>query len=202
MSNAIEVFSAETNLELAASYDKWAARYDSDLTGQAGPEEAVLELKKYVQLDAKILDAGCGTGIVGELLSTHGYQHIEGLDLSKGMLEQAKQKNCYCALHQGALGETLNFIDDTFDAITVVGVFVMAHARSHSFDELIRITKSGGYLVFTLRPEFYENTDFKAKMAQLETQKRWTHISTTPPFHGRFKLHPEVYLQVWIYQVN
>lgn len=202
MSNANEVFTSLTNEELAANYDKWSARYDSDLSGQGGPEEAVLELEKYVAPQAKILDAGCGTGIVGELLAKHGYQQIEGLDLSLGMLEQAKNKGCYSACHQGALGETLDFADNVFDAITIVGVFVMAHAPCHSFDELIRITKSGGYLIFTLRPEFYENTDFKAKMTSLETQKKWTHIHTTEPFHGRFKLHPEVYLQVWVYQVN
>lgn len=202
MSNAIEVFTALTNEELAASYDKWAARYDTELNGQGGPEETVIELKKYVSVKASILDSGCGTGVVGELLAAQGYQHVEGLDLSQGMLEQAKSKGCYQALHQGALGKKLDFANDIFDAVTIVGVFVMAHAPSSSFDELIRITKSGGYIIFTLRPEFYEHTDFKAKMQILEQQKKWTLIDTTVPFHGRFKLHPEVYLQVWVYQVN
>jgi ubiquinone/menaquinone biosynthesis C-methylase UbiE len=202
MSNAREVFTAATNEELAQSYDKWATRYDSDLADQGGPREAVAELAKYVSHGAKILDAGCGTGVVGQLLAEQGYTHLEGLDLSAGMLEQAALKNYYGALHQQALGEPLNFANATFDAITVVGVFVMAHVKSNAFDELLRITKPGGHLIFTLRPEFYANTDFKPTMEALEKAGRWQLVSVTEPFHGRFKLHPEVYLQVWVYKVN
>ena len=200
MSNAQAVFDATNNEELAASYDKWAALYDSDLANQGGPGEAVAELMKYVAPNAKILDAGCGTGVVGQLLAEQGYTNLEGLDLSAGMLEQAALKKCYSALHQQALGENLNFADATFDAVIIIGVFVMAHVRSNAFDELLRITKPNGHIVFTLRPEFYENTDFKSTMQNLEKDGRWKLVNVTEPFHGRFKLHPEVNLQVWVYQ--
>lgn len=200
MSNAQVVFDAKNNKELASSYDKWATFYDTDLADQGGPCEAVLELTKYVTSTAKILDAGCGTGIVGQLLAEQGYSNLEGLDLSAGMLEQAALKKCYRALHQQVLGETLNFEDTTFDAVIVIGVFVMAHVRSNAFDELLRITKSEGHIIFTLRPEFYENTDFKSTMERLEQEKRWKLVNVTEPFHGRFKLHPEVNLQIWVYK--
>ena len=98
------------------------------------------------------------------------------------------------------MGETLNFADATFDAIIIIGVFVMAHVRSNAFDELLRITKPDGFIVFTLRPEFYENTDFKPTMEALEKEGRWKLENVTEPFHGRFKAHPEVNLQVWIYR--
>lgn len=202
MSNARAVFEAANKEELAASYDKWATSYDNDLVGQGGPNEAVTELAKYVSLNAKILDAGCGTGVVGQLLAEQGYTNLEGLDLSTGMLEQAALKKCYRALHQQALGEPLDFSDATFDAIIIIGVFVMAHVRSNAFEELLRIAKPNGHIIFTLRPEFYENTDFKSTMATLEQEGRWKLVNVTEPFHGRFKLHPEVNLQVWVYQVN
>lgn len=201
MSDARAVFEAANKEELAASYDKWAASYDSDLVGQGGPNEAVAELKKYVvSPNARILDAGCGTGIVGQLLAEKGYTNLEGLDLSAGMLEQAALKKCYSALHQKALGEPLDFADATFDAVIIIGVFVMAHVGSHAFAELLRITKPEGHIIFTLRPEFYENTDFKSTMERLEKEGLWQKVDVTEPFHGRFKLHPEVNLQVWIYQ--
>ncbi len=200
MSNVEAVFAATNNSELTASYDKWATSYEEDLVGHGGPSEAVAELTKYIALDAKILDAGCGTGLVGQLLAEQGYTNLEGLDLSTGMLDQAALKKCYNALHQQALGETLNFADATFDAIIIIGVFVMAHVRSNAFDELLRITKPDGFIVFTLRPEFYENTDFKPTMEALEKEGRWKLENVTEPFHGRFKAHPEVNLQVWIYR--
>lgn len=202
MSNAQVVFTATNQEELAASYNQWATSYDSDLADQGGPSEAVAELAKYVEKTARILDAGCGTGVVGQRLAEQGYVNLEGLDLSTGMLQQAREKNCYGNLYQQALGEPLDFADATFDAVTVVGVFVMAHVRSNAFDELLRITKPNGHIIFTLRPEFYASTDFKPKMEALEKEGRWQLVNVTEPFHGRFKLHPEVYLQVWVYKVN
>ncbi len=200
MSNVDAVFAATNNAELAMNYDKWAATYENDLVGHGGPSEAVAELAKYVASDARILDAGCGTGLVGQLLAEHGYSNLEGLDLSTGMLQQATFKKCYNKLHQQVLGETLDFPDATFDAIIIIGVFVMAHVRSNAFDELLRITKPNGHIIFTLRPEFYDNTDFKSKMDALEKQGHWKFVAVTEPFHGRFKAHPDVNLQVWVYE--
>lgn len=202
MSSVQAVFAATNREELASSYDKWAMNYESDLVGHAGPGEAVAELARYVAPNARILDAGCGTGLVGQLLAESGYHNLEGLDLSTGMLAQARNKQCYRELHQQTLGETLDFADATFDAIIIIGVFVMAHVRSNAFDELLRITKPGGHIIFTLRPEFYENTDFKPKMEALVNQGLWTLVDVTEPFHGRFKAHPDVNLQVWTYKVN
>lgn len=196
------VFLTSTPEELAAQYDKWSSSYEDDLLGHAGPAEAVEQFVSFVPRTARILDAGCGTGMVGQLLAAQGYEQIEGLDLSTGMLQEAQKKGCYQALHQQALGEPLDFADNCFDAVVVVGVFVMAHARSHSFDELIRITKPGGHIIFTLRPEFYINTDFKPKMDALVAEEHWRLVHVTEPFHGRFQAHPEVNLQVWVYAVN
>lgn len=203
MTNCVEtVFLATTPEELAKEYDKWSTSYDNDLEGHAGPKEAAEQLALLTSKEGRILDAGCGTGLVGQHLASQGYQHLEALDLSTGMLQQARNKNCYSAFHQQALGGPLDLPDHHFDAIIIVGVFVMAHARSNAFDELIRITKPGGHILFTLRPEFYANTDFKPTMLRLETEGKWTLHHVTEPFHGRFQAHPEVNLQVWVYTIN
>lgn len=200
-SNVEAVFAATTPEELAASYDQWAPSYESDLDNQGGPREAVEMLAKYVAPTARILDAGCGTGVVGQLLVERGFRQVEGLDLSTGMLDEARKKQCYVALHQQALGEALDFPSALFDALIVVGVFVLGHAPSRSFHELIRITKPGGHIIFTLRPELYANSDFKPTMTALEEDGRWRLVEVGEAFHGRFKAHPEVMLQVWVYQV-
>eukprot|EP00964_Phaeocystis_antarctica_P122987 scaffold86650_cov59-Phaeocystis_antarctica.AAC.7 len=41
------------------------------------------------ELDARILDAGAGTGLVGSFLAAKGYRNLVGLDRSQPMLEQA-----------------------------------------------------------------------------------------------------------------
>jgi predicted TPR repeat methyltransferase len=46
---------------------------------------------------AKIMDFGCGTGLVGEELVKIGFNHkdISGIDASQGMLDVTAKKNCY-----------------------------------------------------------------------------------------------------------
>jgi len=41
---------------------------------------------------APLLDAGAGTGLIGEWLGIIGYPHVEALDISEGMLAEAAKK--------------------------------------------------------------------------------------------------------------
>ena len=200
-SRADAVFAAQNPQELATRYDEWAASYEDDMDDHGGPQEATEVLTRYVAPEARILDAGCGTGLAGQILAARGYRQLEGLDLSAGMLREAGNKGCYTALHQQTLGDALDFPAAIFDAVLSVGVFVRAHAPSRSLAELIRITKPGGHIIFTLRPEFYVATDFKATMTALAEAGRWRLVETTAPFDGRYKHFPGINLQVWVYEV-
>ena len=194
------VFAAENNAELAAGYDDWATSYDADMGDHGGPREVVDTLTRLVGPDSRILDAGCGTGLAGTMLAERGYRNLEGLDLSPGMLREAASKNCYQALHEAALGASLFMPSSSFDAVACIGVFVRGHAPANAFDEMLRVTKPGGFLIFTLRPEFYQGTGFKDKMAALTQSGQWALVETSEPFPGRYAHFPEVNLQVWVYR--
>src|SRR5438874_3518192 len=60
--------------------------------------------------------------------------------------------------------------------------------------ELIRITRPGGFIVFTLRPEFYNASDFKDRLAALTTAGRWRWIETGDPFNAGFREFPDINL--------
>lgn len=201
-SKVARVFEANTPQELAERYDDLAESYDDELATDVSPQRAVEVLVRYVVSEARILDAGCGTGKVGQILHDRGYRNLEGSDISPEMLREARKKNCYVALHQQVLGETLAFPTGAFDAVVSVGVFLRGHAPSSSFDELIRITRPGGHIIFTLRPEFYAATDFKDKMGALADAGRWRWVETGEPFEAGFKEFPDINLQVWVYRVN
>ena len=49
-----------------------------------------------------VLDAGCGTGLCGPLVAPYA-RRLVGVDLSRGMLEQAREKNVYDELVKGEL---------------------------------------------------------------------------------------------------
>ncbi len=198
------VYSSANDQQLAERYNTWANDYDNDLEDKGGyiaPQRVVETLAKYLPKNAKILDAGVGTGLVGTVLFEHGYSNLEGLDISAGMLEKAAEKKVYTALHQKVMGEPLGFSTDSFDGIVSVGVLTYGHAPSSSFDELIRVTKSGGYIIFPLVTDFYETSDFKEKMSGLEISSHWQFISRSDKFQPLPKLEPDIYYQIWIYKV-
>ena len=198
------VYASRNNEELAQRYDQWASEYDIDLTeefGWVGPQRAADTFSRYVSKDAKVLDAGVGTGLVGQCLADLGYRDLAGIDLSPGMLKEAGKKGIYRELRQMVLGEPLDFPTDAFDAVISVGVFTLGHAPAEALKEIIRITQPGGYIVFTLRPDVYENGGFREVQRSLEAGGRWERVEVGEPFQTLPTGEPEVYHQVWVYKV-
>jgi len=199
------IYSSKDNKELAERYDQWAKDYDADLSeefGWLGPQKAVDFFNRYVPEEGRILDAGAGTGLVGELLTKKGYTNLVAMDLSPGMLEEAKKKNAYREFHQMVMGEPLDYETDSFDGVISIGVLTVGHAPVSSFDELIRITKPGGYIVFSLRPDVYRGSSFKEKQDSLEKASKWKLVEVSEEFQPLPKGEPDVYHQVWVYQVT
>src|SRR3954451_13744107 len=153
-----EVFGAGDREDLIRAYAGWAECYDQDTLSLdlRGPEIVAAMAARHLRDRASpILDAGAGTGRVGELLAILGYDHLVALDLSEAMLARARERGVYRELRQGALGDPLPFADGTFAAVVAAGVFTAGHAPPGSFDELLRVTRPGGLLVFTLSTTAY-----------------------------------------------
>ena len=178
-----QVYGAKSNDELRAIYDDWAQAYDQDLQalGYSYPPAIAGLVGRYVrERDALILDAGAGTGIVGEVLAILGYTQLTGIDLSDGMLAVARAKRVYAELKNQVLGERLDFPDAAFAAVVSAGVLTSGHAPPSSFDELIRVTRPGGHLIFTLSVPVYEAGGFRAKLEALSRQGVWRTREITP----------------------
>ncbi len=199
------VYASENNQQLEDRYDEWAKDYDEDLESDFGyviPRIAAETFERFVPKDARTLDAGAGTGLVGVELDRLGYADIEAMDLSSGMLEEARRKGVYSGFHQMVMGESLGFDTGNFDAAICVGVLTLGHAPASSLDELARVVKPGGFVAFTLRPDVYERNGFKEKQRQLESDGTWEFVHVTEEFLGMPKGEPDALFQVWIYRVG
>ena len=199
------VYASENNSQLEERYDEWAREYDEDLEDDFGyviPRMAAETFSEFVPKDARVLDAGAGTGLVGVELHRLGYKNIEAMDLSRGMLEEARRKGAYSGFHQMVMGDTLGFDTDSYDAAIGVGVFTLGHAPASSFDELARVVRPGGHVAFTLRPDVYEQNGFREKQRQLESDGAWELAHVTEEFQGMPKGEPDVLFQVWIYRIT
>ena len=114
-----------------------------------------------------VLDLGCGTGLVGKELSKYS-DYFEGIDLSKSMLEHAKQKNVYDKLSHYDILEYLSSEPLDFDYFIAADVFIYVGALSEVFRLIKTRNNKSGRLIFST-----EHTDKDGY--SLEISGRYSH---------------------------
>ncbi|XP_013412464.1 methyltransferase-like protein 27 [Lingula anatina] len=157
-----------TRDEVGKIYTSWAKDYDKDVVGLTYycPSNNADELEKLlgVKKDGLILDACCGTGLVGQELSKRGFHNLHGLDASKEMLEQAKQKGVYKKLVHAFIGpERVDIADDTYDAVIMSGAIGCGCVHGGGLAEMIRIVKPGGYVAMDSIFKYTHDSDYGGK---------------------------------------
>ena len=96
-----------------------------------------------------VLDAGCGTGLCGPVLRPWARQ-LHGVDLSAGMLSQARKREVYDALHEAELITWLNEAPAAFDVIVAADVLVYFGDLAPVFAAARRVLSPKGVLMFTV----------------------------------------------------
>ncbi len=152
-------YAARAPQQIAAVYDGWAETYDAEMAkaGYRHPAVGLALLARHVpERVGPVLDAGCGTGLLGDWLDILGFRPLVGLDLSVGMLAVAGRRGCYDELHNLALGAPLPFADGHFAAVICVGVFTTGHVGDEGLAELIRVLRPGGAMVLTVKTTLWD----------------------------------------------
>ena len=171
------VLQAADKGDLASAYSEWASTYDADLVDEMGYRAfsiaSDLLIDQLQSSGARILDAGCGTGLVGSYLTRAGYASIDGLDYSADMLAQAQAKSVYTNLLQGDMTTTLAIPDDCYDAVICVGTFTLGHVGPGALGELVRVTRPGGYVCFTVRDAAWLQHEYARHIDELSDEGLW-----------------------------
>jgi len=167
---------SDNDVELRRIYREWADNYDRDNDQELGTVSQPTMVHLFEQFcnnkNAKLLDVGCGTGLVGEYLTKAGYSCFDGTDISQDMLSHATGRG-YKNLFVANLSETLPIADDSYDACLCVGVFTHGHVGPSGFSELIRITKPTGLIGFTINEDVYAQYGFDIAIDKLINAGRW-----------------------------
>jgi|TARA_B100002003_G_scaffold151425_1_gene140328 ubiquinone/menaquinone biosynthesis C-methylase UbiE len=173
----LDIYKIKKPEELLKYYQDWTDnnKYNNDMVdwNYTAPQETVSILRKYaLNNNSKILDAGCGTGLVGIELKKYGYSNIEGVDFSQSMLDLVPQ-NIYQKIEKIDLNKPLKFKHNIYDVVMCVGTFTYGHVKPHALDEIIRITKNKGLVCFTINEGIYEEYGFDKKIKELTNNKLW-----------------------------
>lgn len=111
---------AETHAPyVEALFDDFSSRFEQCLLlslEYRGPELIAGAIEHDTGGLGAVLDLGCGTGLSGEPLRRN-CNWLEGVDLSSGMLEKARAKGIYDALHQADILDFLTAAPRRYDRI-------------------------------------------------------------------------------------
>ena len=186
----VKILNATSTDALMQVYDDWSDRYEHELLdewGYTSPQMAVTTLQRYADIKkSNVLDAGCGTGLVGEVLAEAGVSQLSGIDYSQGMLDKAREKGVYQSLAKIDLNKSVPIESDSYDAVTCIGTFTSTHVVPEAIRELIRLTRPSGIVVFTVRDDYWNATDFLDLLIGLHTMSlvQIEEIRTEPYIHS------------------
>ena len=178
----LDLSARENDQELLDVYKKWASIYDQDNDDVLGtvsqPNSVQIFHKHLSDKNQKIIDIGCGTGLVGLELSKLGYTSFDGVDISKEMIDIAISRG-YRSLFLGNLNESLPLESNSYDAALCVGVFTHGHVGPSRLEELTRVIKPEGLVCFTVNEDVYKSYGFDKVIKELEAKKVWEILEFT-----------------------
>ncbi len=142
---------AEENQEARsrAYYDDFAKGYE-DPRGVG--YHAMIDELEFAAVEpwargAKVLEAGCGTGLILQRLASVA-DEAWGVDLSPGMLEKARERGLN--VKEASITD-IPFEDELFDLVCSFKVLAHVPDITKALEEMSRVTKPGGRLFL----EFY-----------------------------------------------
>lgn len=135
---------------------------------------------------SRVLDVGCGLGGSAFVMAREFGLQVDGIDLSKNMLEIANRKLAAYSLAGQVSLEWKDCLqlecDGLYDAIYSRDVFLHIHDKSHLFSVLHTALRPGGRLLFTdyccgPKPWSDEFTDYvRGREYDLHTPKEYAEL--------------------------
>jgi len=164
MGTSFHQASLDKNNDKRELYNQWANTYEDYVKNlnYLGPKNVAEHFKNYIlkfsNNNFKILDFGCGTGLLGleihKCLIGNLQFEIDGIDISENMIQKCREKNIYRNIIDINL-----LLDDLppsyeYDYIVSSGVFLEGHVSFSVITKLLDNLKPFGIIFITIRDSF------------------------------------------------
>jgi len=155
-------------------YDLWAKQYEKELLEDYGYCAHIIGSKAFstyeLRKSCKIIDIGCGTGLVGEELKSSGFLNIWGLDVSSKMIAIAKKKQIYRQFYQKKIENLEGFISKPFEALICVGSFGLGHIGPESLELLVKLVEKNSLIIIFMNAEPFNLENYMDYIEGLQKQ--------------------------------
>lgn len=134
---------------VSRQYDRAARAYDRRWAGYVRDTHALLDAVARVRPAERVLDVGCGTGtFAARLAARHPGQRVTGVDVSAGMLAEARRKTAAFpdVRFARAPATDLPFADAAFDVVVTASALHYAARPADALAEARRVLRPGGRL--------------------------------------------------------
>ncbi len=141
----------DTSRAIASVYDRVCAEYArrlfDELEGKPADRDVLDDFAARVAGKGEVCDVGCGPGHIARRLRDHGAD-VFGLDISEGMLEEARRRNPGIVFRAGDL-TALDIVDGGLAGIVAFYAIVNVPEASlpRIFGEMHRVLAPSGLLL-------------------------------------------------------
>lgn len=126
-----------------------------------------------------LFDAGAGTGLLALHLVEAGVKSSIAGDISPELLTLAAKRNFYSATPKVDLTSRLEFETNQFSVTMCVGTLTYMDPSDGTLEELARVTKPGGYVLYSMRTD--HEAKWAANRAAMEKDGIWKHVGDSGP---------------------
>ena len=156
-------------------YADWAETYDQtmlDGLSYRSPQRiATLAAMTEARRDVRVLDVGCGTGLLASSLRAEGFNRVDGLDYSAPMLAVAQREGRIDEAFLRDLNERLEMGAECYDLLVSTGTFTHGHVEAGCLPELLALLVPGGRLICTVHRDVWDQGGFGIGLQALAAAK-------------------------------
>jgi len=173
--------------QVLGRYDEWADQYEADVLGWGYTlPDAIMAVAHAAGLrpGAQVLDAGCGSGLIGVALAAAGHEasDLTGADGSASLLDVAARAGRYGQVVELDLTKSLPFADNAFGGVVCGGVLTYITDAAPLLDEFLRVAAPEAPIVVSQRTDLWIERDFEATLEALRARGVQVECSERRPY--------------------